>query len=95
MINDAFLEVLPSKFTAADFEKYKLAMPVCSVKETFKLIFTTKDEYSEYLNRLQDECNHYLSQYGMIKNPELISKSRFIIKVLAFLTSAEPKINYN
>ena len=94
-MNEAFLEVLPAKFTAADFEKYKLPLPVCSVKDNFKLIFTTEDEYSRYLNGLQDECNDYLSQYCIIKNPELIGKSKFIIKVLVFLNSARPKINFN
>lgn len=94
-MNEAFLEVLPGRFNAADFEKYKLSIPGYSVKGTFKMIFTTEDDYSQYLNGLQDECNNYLSQYCVFKNPELISKSKFLIKVLTFLTSARPKTGFN
>lgn len=95
MMNEAFLEILPAKFTIADFEKYKLPLPVRTVKDNFKFVFITENEYCQYLNGLQDECNNDLLQYSVIKNPDLFSKSRFIVKVLAFLTSARPKINFN
>jgi hypothetical protein len=87
-MTNAFLEISPAKFTVSDLEKYNLPIPASTAKEDSKLIFSTEDEYRQYLNGLEDECNNYLSKYWVIKTPELINKSRFIIKVLAVLTSA-------
>jgi hypothetical protein len=87
-MTNTFLEVLPAKFSVSDFEKYNLPRPASTDKADLKLVFSTEAEYRQYLNGLEDECNDYLSKYWVIKTPELINKSRFIIKVLTALTRA-------
>ncbi|MVN22274.1 hypothetical protein [Mucilaginibacter arboris] len=90
-MNEVFLEIVPARFTAADFEKHQLPMPVSNTNDVFKMIFFTEADYCKYLKELETTNTIFLSQYWIVKTQDLIDKNRFIIAVLTTLTIAKSK----
>lgn len=84
-MNEVFLEIVTAKFTATDFEKHQLQMPIQQGCSDSKIIFFNEAAYNTYIKELEKECDNLLSQYWLIKSSELIDKNRFIIKVLTVI----------
>ncbi|RYE35817.1 MAG: hypothetical protein EOP42_05615 [Sphingobacteriaceae bacterium] len=89
-MNDFFLEIDLDKLTLTKLEEYQLPFPVFK-NDSLKLIFNTEEEYCDYLNQIEKTTTALLSEYWVLKTPELIVKNRVIIKVLTVLHEAKAK----
>ncbi len=90
-MNEVFLEIAVNKYMFTSLQEYQLPVPVFVENETSTIIFDTEDDYCKCFKEIEKVSTNYLSEYWLLKTPELIEKNRCIIRVLTILHEARVK----